>query len=126
MKAIFGGFALLLFSVCALSAQEEPDAWRKYTNERFGLSLLLPTRVFTLEKQSDAGDGSVFVSKDGEGRLLFGALENSKAQTPRSYQEYIAHQSYADYNITYRRGGDSWFVLSGEARRNSARRSILL
>jgi hypothetical protein len=114
MKAMYGGLALLLFSVGAVSAQDEADAWRKYTNDRFGLSLLLPSRVFTFEKQSDSGDGSVFVSKDGEARLLIGALENSAAQTPRSYQEYIARQSYADYTITYRQGGDSWFVLSGE------------
>jgi hypothetical protein len=117
MNAIYSGFASLLvslFSVGAVCAQD--DAWRNYTNERFGLSLLLPSRVFTLEKQSEAGDGSVFVSRDGEARLLVGAFENSEAQTPRSYQEHVARQSYADYNITYRTGGDSWFVLSGEGK----------
>lgn len=116
MKAIYGGFALLLLSVGAVSAQAETDTWRTYRNERFGLSLLFPSQVFTVEKQSDAGDGTVFVSKDGEARLLVGALENSGAQNPKSYEEYIAGKSYADYNVTYRRGGDSWFVLSGEGK----------
>ena len=62
----------------------------------------------------DEGDGLVFASKDGETRLLVGALKNTDARTPSSYQDYIAQQSYAAYNITYRRNGDSWFVLSGE------------
>ncbi len=99
-----------------MSAQAETDSWRTYRNERFGLSLLFPSQIFTLEKESDAGDGTVFVSKDGEARLLVGALENSAAQTPKNYEEYIARKSYADYNVTYRRGGDSWFVLSGEGK----------
>lgn len=116
MKSIYSGFALLLVSLFSGAVCAQDDAWRNYTNERFGLSLLLPSRVFTLEKQSEAGDGSVFVSKDGEARLLVGAFENSEAQTPRSYQEHVARQSYADYNITYRTGGDSWFVLSGEGK----------
>ena len=114
MKAVYTGLALSLFWAGAVAAQDQADSWRKYTNERFGFSLLLPSRVFAVEKQSDAGDGLVFVSKDGEARLLVGALQNADAQTPSRYQDYLAKQSYADYNISYRRGGDSWFVLSGE------------
>ena len=114
MKSIYTGLALSLFWAGAVAAQDQAGSWRKYTNERFGFSLLLPSRVFAVEKQSDAGDGVVFVSKDGEARLLVGALQNADAQTPSRYQDYLAKQSYADYDITYRRGGDSWFVLSGE------------
>ena len=114
MKSVYTGLALSLFWAGAVAAQDQAESWRKYTNERFGFSLLLPSRVFAVEKESDAGDGVVFVSKDGEARLLVGALQNADAQTPSRYQDYLAKQSYADYNITYRRRGDSWFVLSGE------------
>ena len=114
MKAIYAGLTVSLFWLGTAAAQDQTDSWRNYTNERYGFSLVIPSRVLELEKQSDAGDGLVFASKDGETRLLVGALKNADARTPSSYQDYIAQQSYANYNITYRRGGDSWFVLSGE------------
>jgi pyruvate/2-oxoglutarate dehydrogenase complex dihydrolipoamide acyltransferase (E2) component len=114
MKAIYASLVVLLFWMGTAAAQEQGDTWRKYTNDRLGFSLVIPSRVFAVEKQSEAGDGLVFVSKDGETRLLVGALKNADARTPSSYQDYIAQQSYANYDITYRRGGDSWFVLSGE------------
>lgn len=114
MQAIYAGLMVSLFWMGAAAAQDQGDSWRKYTNDRLGFSLVIPSHVFAAEKQSDAGDGLVFASKDGETRLLVGALKNADARTPSSYQEYVAQQSYANYNITYRRGGDSWFVLSGE------------
>jgi hypothetical protein len=114
MRTICAGLTMTLFWWGAAAAQDQTDPWRNYTNERYGFSLVVPSHVLTVEKRSDAGDGLVFASKDGEARLLVGTMKNTDAQTPRSYQDYIAQQSYADYNITYRRGGDSWFVLTGE------------
>lgn len=114
MKAICAGLTMTLFWLGPAAAQDQTDAWRNYTNERYGFSLVIPSHVLAVEKKSDAGDGLLFASKDGETRLLVGALKNADARTTRSYQDYIAQRSYADYTITYRRGGDSWFVLSGE------------
>ena len=114
MKAIYAGLTITLFWLGTAAARDQTDSWRTYTNERYGFSLVIPSHVLAVEKKSDAGDGLVFASKDGETRLLVGALKNADARTTSSYQDYIAQQSYADYNITYRRGGDSWFVLSGE------------
>jgi hypothetical protein len=114
MQAIYAGLVVSFFWMGTAAAQDQGDSWRKYTNDRLGFSLVIPSRVLAMEKQSEAGDGLVFVSKDGETRLLVGALKNADARTARSYQDYIARQSYANYDITYRRGGDSWFVLSGE------------
>jgi hypothetical protein len=114
MKAICAGLTITLFWLGTAAARDQTDSWRTYTNERYGFSLVIPSHVLAVEKKSDAGDGLVFASKDGETRLLVGALKNADARTTSSYQDYIAQQSYADYTITYRRGGDSWFVLSGE------------
>jgi hypothetical protein len=114
MKAICAGLTMMLVWWGPAAAQDQADPWRNYTNERYGFSLVVPSHVLAVEKKSDAGDGLVFASKDDEARLLVGTMKNTDARTPRSYQDFIVHQSYADYTITYRRGGDSWFVLSGE------------
>ena len=111
MKAIYAALASSLIWFGTAAAQ---DSWPQYRNERYGFSLLFPSNVFAVEKQSEAGDGQVFVSKDGEARLLVGALKNADALIPSAYQDYIARESYAAYSISYRRGGDTWFVLSGE------------
>ena len=117
MKPICTALALWLF-FCPLAAAQEADtsSWSQYRNENFGFSLFYPTNVFHVEKRSEAGDGLVFATKDGEARLLVGAFKNSDHQTPAAYQEFVAKKSYADYTITYRRLGGTWFVLSGEAR----------
>lgn len=114
MKAICAVLTMALFWLGTAAAQDRNGSWRTYTNERYGFSLIIPSHVLAVEKKSDAGDGLVFASKDGETRLLVGTLKNAEARMTSTYRDYITQQSYADYNITYRRSGDSWFVLSGE------------
>jgi hypothetical protein len=103
-----------LIGQAAAQAPRDDQQWTHYRNERFGFSLRYPKDVFDPEKASEAGDGQVFVARDGEARLLVGALPNDKAQSPAAYQSYVARESYADYRIGYRRLAGSWFVLSGE------------
>jgi hypothetical protein len=90
------------------------QGWTEYRNERFAFSLRYPGDLFQPEKTSEAGDGQVFVSRDGAARLLVGALQNEAGQSPADYQDYIARESYAGYRIDYRRLAGNWFVLSGE------------
>jgi hypothetical protein len=90
------------------------EDWKEYRNERFGLNLLYPADVFTADRAAEAGDGQLFQSKDGEGRLLVGALINDPGFSPATYQSYIARKSYAQYQVDYRPLGQNWFVLSGE------------
>jgi len=90
------------------------ERWTDYRNEKFGFTLRYPGDVFALEKTSEAGDGQVFVARDGTARLLVGAFANDGGQSPAAYQDYIARQSYSEYRIDYRRLSGSWFVLSGE------------
>ena len=114
MKTIYAALASSLLWFGPVAAQDQANSWPQYRNERYGFSLHFPSSVFAVEKQSEAGDGQVFVSKDGEARLLVGALKNADALTPSAYQEFIARESYAAYSISYRRGGETWFVMSGE------------
>ena len=107
----------LLLCPSAVAQERAPPAghdWAVYRNDRFGFSLQYPTDVFQVERASDAGDGQVFVSGEGDARLLVGALPNSDRLSPAAYQNHIARQSYADYVVTYRRVSASWFALSGE------------
>lgn len=112
--------ALLVAAPCffpdvsaAQRGASDPE-WDVYRNERFGFSLAYPANVFHVEKRSEAGDGQVFITKDGEARLLVGAFNNGDKHTVASYQDYVLRNSYADYTVTYQRRGDTWFVASGE------------
>jgi hypothetical protein len=112
------GFLITLLS--AVPAAQARDAaggnWTTFRNERFGFSLDYPADVFQLERASDAGDGQIFVSREGDARLLVGALSNNDGLSPAAYQNYVARQSYADFAISYRRLSASWFVLSGQGK----------
>jgi len=108
---------LLACSTQMALAQPQPGDgrdWATYRNERYGLVLRYPADVLQPERTSEAGDGQVFVSPDGNARLLVGALPNSDRQSPAAYQEQIARDSYADYQVTYRKVSSSWLALSGE------------
>ena len=109
--------SLLIALVCqsaAVEAQTAANDWTPFRNERYGFSLSYPADVFALERTSDAGDGQVFLSRDGEARLLVGVLPNKDRLSPAGYQDYVARQSYPGFAISYRRVSGNWFVLSGE------------
>ena len=115
------GVGLLVSLLAAFPAAHARDAvggndWTTFRNERFGFSLDYPADVFQMERASDAGDGQIFVSREGDARLLVGALSNNDMLSPAAYQSYIARQSYADFAISYRRLSANWFVLSGEGK----------
>ena len=103
--------------LCQFAQARAPTAahdWTFLRNDRFGFSLHYPADVFAAERTSEAGDGQVFVSRDGNARLLVGALPNSDRQSPAAYQERIARQLLCRLPVTYRRLSSSWFALSGE------------
>src|SRR6476659_5653051 len=100
-------FLVLGCSALAALAQAQPGDsrdWATYRNDRYGLFLRYPADILQPERTSEAGDGQVFVSRDGEARLLVGALANSDRQSPAAYQEQIARGSYAGYQVTLTEG----------------------
>jgi hypothetical protein len=105
----------LIAGISASAKSRDYDlGWSKYRNERFGLSLTYPAKIFRLERAAETGDGQLFISKDGQARLLVGALENSDHHSPATYQQFIARRSYPGFDIDYAPVGRRWSVLSGE------------
>jgi hypothetical protein len=93
--------------------QTESLGWKDFRNDRFGLVMRYPSAVFASRRSAASGDGDLFETPDGRARLLVGALENADHFTPRSYQGFIARQSYPGLRIDYAPVGQSWAVLSG-------------
>ena len=117
MRPLLTSLIILLFFCSAQrpGGRGNPDGWQSYRNERFGLSLSYPGKVFQIDRKSEAGDGVVFGARDTDARLLVGALPNhSDRHTVATYQDFVARKSYASYRILYRPRGNTWFVLSGE------------
>jgi hypothetical protein len=113
-SSCLGPLARGLLSVVLAAGAAVADDWHTYSNPRYGFSFQYPSNVFAVERTAEAGDGQLFVAKNGDARLLVGTLSNEANFTPASYQSYVAHNSYADYRIGYHRLGGSWFALSGE------------
>ena len=55
----------------------------------------------------------MFVSRDGNARLLAGALPNVDGMSLRDYRSLVLQQSYPGAAIDYAPVRDTWFVLSG-------------
>jgi hypothetical protein len=106
--------AIFLGALACSPSVAQPHDWQTYSNGRYGFNFQYPTDVFSVERTAGAGDGHVFVAKDGDTRLLVGTLTNESRFSPDSYQDYIARNSYVDYRIDYRPVGRTWFALSGE------------
>lgn len=87
--------------------------WTEYRNERFGLTMRYPSAVFQSHRGSVSGDGDLFETQDGKARLLVGSLVNSDRFSPRSYQAFIARESYPGLKVDYAPIRETWTVLSG-------------
>jgi hypothetical protein len=105
--ALTGAMALFFIG----EAQAAP---KEYRNDKYGFSLQYPADVFVLERTAEAGDGQVYVARDADARLLVGALINDSRFSPSGYRDYLAKQSYSQYQIEYQPLGQTWFVLSGQ------------
>ena len=113
-RAFFLMLISLIGTLPAVARSQQSDfGWTEFRNERFGLALSYPADVFVSQRSSESGDGDLFETPDRKGRLLIGAIRNRDGFSPRSYQSFIARQSYPGLRIDYAPVGQSWAVLSG-------------
>jgi hypothetical protein len=103
----------LLGPVASSVVAQEQAGIATYRNERHGFSLAYPAGTFAPQPPAADGEGRVFVSRDGNARLLAGALPNADDVNLRDYRALVLQQSYPGAAIDYAPIGPTWFVLSG-------------
>jgi len=102
---------VIVSSVAAVAATAQDIA--TYRNDRHGFSLSYPAATFTPQPPPAGDDGRVFLSRDGNARLLAGALPKADGMNLRDYRSLVLQQSYPGAAIDYAPMRDNWFVLSG-------------
>jgi hypothetical protein len=85
-----------------------------YFNEKFGFSLSLPVDVFEPASARNQVEGGLWVSGDGEARLLAVAGANEAGSSLPAYRQFVMQESYANATIDYAPMRENWFVLSGK------------
>lgn len=105
--------SMVSLSTGPVAAQPQQGPLATYRNERHGFSFEYPAGLFAPEMPAEPADGNVFVSPDGNARLLAGALPNADRVNLREYRALVLQRSYPDAAIDYAPVRGSWFVLSG-------------
>jgi hypothetical protein len=96
----------------AAQGPAEGEEIATYFNKRYGFTLSYPTTRFKPQEPLSE-DGRVWVSHDGNAKLLAGALPNPDGLTLEDYRKLVMQQSYAGATIDYAPVRETWFVLSG-------------
>ncbi|WAX92978.1 hypothetical protein N7E70_014810 [Aminobacter sp. NyZ550] len=98
--------AMVLAMVLAAPALAKPFI---YTNARFGTSVTFPHEIFVSKAEPpENGDGMTFLAADGASLAIYGS-NNALEQMPRQ----LADMSSEGVEVTYRKLGKDWIVLSG-------------
>lgn len=102
--------AVTIVSVAAVAAQPAAVTWTPYADPVYGFSAELPLGLFSVV-EAEGSPGIMLAEVGGEAQLsLYGGpaegMNRDALEARLSAGEQIG-------TITYRTGGDSWFVLSG-------------
>jgi hypothetical protein len=112
VAGLFAGLAALSAFKVPAQGFAPSEEIATYFNKRHGFTLSYPTARFTpQEPLSD--EGRVWVSHDGNAKLLAGALANDENLSLGEYRQFLLKESYAGAEVDYAPMRDTWFVLSG-------------
>ena len=104
---------IFLFLIQSIPAEE---TFRTYTNSRFYYSIDYPTNLLIPKGEAPKGDGQIFVSPDGQGRMIIygthNVLEQSIQDLYRKESKDVSTPQITKH-VTYKRQKDHWFVVSG-------------
>jgi hypothetical protein len=110
MASLLAGFAGLGAAAAQDFAPSEEVA--TYLNKRYGFTITYPTARFTPQEPLRE-DGRVWVSPDGNAKLLAGAFGNDEGLSLIEYRSFLMKESYANAQVDYAPVRNTWFVLSG-------------
>lgn len=84
-----------------------------YFNQRFGFMLSVPADVFVPAAARNPEQGGLWISKDGQARLIAVATLNETNETLSTYRRFVLEETYQGASIEYAPVRETWFVLSG-------------
>ena len=87
--------------------------WVTYRNDRFGFAIDYPADVFAVDDRTLGDFWRLFVSHDGQARLLVTAGFNSKRLSTASYRQAVLDETYQGASVEYAPQRKTWFVLAG-------------
>lgn len=92
-----------------------PATWSTYHNDRFGFALDYPADLFMADDRALGDFWRLFVSRDGQARLLVTAGFNARRLTPASYRQSMMNGFYRGAGLEYAPLRKTWFVLAGSS-----------
>lgn len=102
--------ALTMILLTSQPSLGQSQGWQPFRDPTFGFTALLPTETFAPAASSDT-PGLTLRSLDGRAQInLYGGPAQGLS---REALEARLSEGQQIEEITYRTGGDSWFVLSG-------------
>ncbi len=80
---------VLVLAALGGAVAQEQGGLSTYRNERHGFSLSYPAGTFAPQLLPADAEGRVFVSRDGQARLLAGALPNADGASLSDYRALV-------------------------------------
>lgn len=107
------------------AAMPTASRWPFYENPRFGTRIEYPADLFTPLPPPENGDGLSFRSIDGAARfIVFGQFNVLERTVEEMLADDLASGLYEQ--VTYRRKGADWYVLSGYRQGNVFYRKVIV
>jgi len=96
----------------ALPQPADTPVWMTYAHPQPPFTLAIPASHFYAQPAPPAGDGAIFTALDGAAEIRTWAAYNVLNQDLAALLREALEQHRGD-EVTYRRQGSGWFVLSG-------------
>ncbi len=109
-KMLLRLFAAAWLAMPATAAFAQSYGWESYRDPEFGFSIDLPLGL--MEPAGGTEGRMTFVEPGGSGQLVLYAEYNREGRSLEDLKTHLARSAGVE-EVTYERGGNSWFVLSG-------------